>query len=92
LLEVLSKHRRLQYLDLSWNPILDRMATREDEEAVLTMLGKMIKHNSNLLHLDLSGTGLGTFIIDGIATALRKAKSILCLHLSGNPGLVTRAQ
>ena len=57
---------------------------------MLTLLGKMIKHNSNLLHLDLSGAGLGTFLIEGIATSVRKAKSLICLHLSGNPGLATR--
>jgi Ran GTPase-activating protein (RanGAP) involved in mRNA processing and transport len=50
-------------------------------------LGKMIKHNKNLLHLDITSTGLGKFIIKEIGSMLRRARSLLCIHLSGNPGL-----
>jgi len=42
--------------------------------------------------LDLSGSGLGPFILEGIGNCLRKAKSLLCIHLSGNPGLTKEMQ
>lgn len=45
LLEVLSKNRRISYLNISWNNIIDRDATEEEQEAVLKMVGKMIKFN-----------------------------------------------
>jgi Ran GTPase-activating protein (RanGAP) involved in mRNA processing and transport len=88
LLEVLSKHRKLEYLNLAFCNILDEQSTSvENETFLLALLGKMIKHNQHLLHLDLSSIGLGARMIEGIGEALRKAKSLLCIHLSGNPGL-----
>lgn len=47
----------------------------------------MIKHNKSLIHIDLSSTGLGKFIIKEIGTCLKRAKSCLAVHLSGNFGL-----
>ena len=38
-------------------------------------------------HMDLTGTSLGSFIIKEMGTCLRRARAVLCLHLSANPGL-----
>lgn len=59
---------------------------------MISLVGKLIKHNQCLLHLDLSGTGLEAKLLLGIAEALRKAKSLLSVHLSGNPGLTDQVQ
>jgi len=37
--------------------------------------------------MNLSGTGLSSQVIYDMGTALRRARSILVIHLSGNPGL-----
>lgn len=37
--------------------------------------------------MDITSTGLSSFIIKEIGTCLRRARSILSIHLSGNPGL-----
>jgi Ran GTPase-activating protein (RanGAP) involved in mRNA processing and transport len=88
-LETLSTNRRLQYINLAWNNLSDVQATPEDQKAMLHSLGQMIKHNKNLLHMDITSAGLGSFIVREIGTCLRRARSILCIHLSGNPGMNT---
>jgi len=37
--------------------------------------------------MDITSTGLGNFIIHGLANSLRKSRSILSIHLTGNPGM-----
>ena len=54
---------------------------------MIAKLTKFIKYNKNLLHLDLTCTGLTDQMIRTIGTALKRARSILSLHLSGNPGV-----
>lgn len=54
---------------------------------MISKLTKFIKYNKNLLHLDLTCTGLTDQMLRAIGTALRRARSILSLHLSGNPGI-----
>jgi hypothetical protein len=39
------------------------------------------------LHLDLTCTGLSNLIIRELGSCLRRAGSLLSIHLSGNPGL-----
>ena len=51
------------------------------------MLGKIIKHSRTLQHMNLSGTGLSAQVIYEMGTILRRARAILSLHLSANPGL-----
>lgn len=50
-------------------------------------LGTFMKHNSKLLHLNLSQTNLSRRMLEMIGPILRKARSMLALHLSGNPGV-----
>ena len=57
------------------------------EQDVIDMLGKIIKHSRSLQHMNLSGTGLSEKVIYEMGTILRRARAILSLHLSGNPGL-----
>ena len=38
-------------------------------------------------HMDLTSTGLNELLIKEIGNALRKARSLLCIHLSGNKGI-----
>ena len=51
------------------------------------MLGKIIKHSKTIIHMNLTGTGLSSSVIYEMGNCLRRARSLLCLHLSGNPGL-----
>ena len=59
---------------------------RQNNE-IIQMLGKIIKHSKTLQHIDLTGTGLSSQVIHSMGTALRRSRSILVIHLSGNPGL-----
>jgi len=45
----------------------------------------MLKYNKKLRHLDLSNTGLTPRMFELICSNLKKAMSLLSLHLSGNP-------
>lgn len=48
---------------------------------------KVIKHNRQLIHLDLTSTGLNESVVKEVGTSLRRATSLLAIHLSGNPGM-----
>lgn len=56
------------------------------ESEIMLNLCTFIKHNPKLLHLDLSHMGLPTAMLKELGPALRKAKSLVSLHISGNPG------
>jgi len=59
---------------------------------IVQQLSKFIKYNKNLLHLDLSSTGLTENMLWQLGTALRRAKSLLAIHLSDNPGVTKVAK
>jgi hypothetical protein len=50
-------------------------------------MSEFIKYNQNLVHLDLTSTGLNDDIINLIGISLNKAKSLCSIHLSNNPGV-----
>jgi hypothetical protein len=54
---------------------------------LMAKMSRFIKYNKNLLHLDLSQTGLDELTLRTIGVSLRRARSLLSLHLSGNPGI-----
>ena len=54
---------------------------------LLAKVTRFIKYNKNLIHFDLSHTGLNEQAIRTIGTSLRRGRSIVSLHLSGNPGV-----
>jgi hypothetical protein len=45
-----------------------------------------IKRNSNLIHVNLANCGLDSDMLKEFGVALRRAKSLVSLHLSSNPG------
>ena len=84
---MLSQNRKLKNLNLSWNNISDVHASQQDMIFVSHLIGKMIKRSRTLQHIDLTSTGLGTFIIREIGISMRKSRALMGIHLSGNPGL-----
>jgi len=54
--------------------------------AFVKNLIQFIKQNKKLVHLDLSFMGMDEETLLMFGVALRRAKSLLSLHLSGNPG------
>ena len=87
LISVISTNRRLQNLNLSWNILADMQTSEKEQKELVSLIGSFLKHNKNLIHLDLTCTGLSEFIIRAVGTTLRRAASVLAIHLSGNPGL-----
>lgn len=61
----------------------------EMERSVASYLQKFISNSQNLIHLDLSDTGLTAKMLKRIGQAINSSASLLSIHLSGNPG-VTR--
>ena len=80
------KNKKLQSLNLSWNNILDADPTEKRIDHVLLFLGKIIKQNKNMHHMDLSGTGLNHKVVYELGQFLRRARAVCSIHLSGNPG------
>ena len=62
-------------------------AVREHRMLVKTALTKFIKYNQNLQHLNLSHTGLNENVLKKVCTSLSKSRALICIHLSGNPGI-----
>lgn len=58
-----------------------------EEQEIIQNLCTFIKHNPKLLHLDLSHMGLSHLMLRELGPALRRAKAIISLHISGNPGV-----
>jgi hypothetical protein len=59
----------------------------ETQVYMMAKVTRFIKYNRNLLHLDLTQTGLNQLCIRIIGISLRRARSLLSLHLSENPGI-----
>ena len=54
---------------------------------LLENLLRFIKYNKHLIHLDLSYTRLDEMMINLLGTSLRRAKSLVAVHFTGNPGV-----
>jgi hypothetical protein len=87
LLEVITESRRLQFVDLSWTCLVRNEAAEEEQQQTSAMLGSLIKFNKQLLHLNLEQTGLTELVLRDLGHQIRRAGSVLSIHLSGNPGL-----
>lgn len=55
------------------------------------MLGMIIKKNKSILHLNLDAIGLNEAMICMIGKFMRRAKSLLAIHLSFNLGATQKA-
>lgn len=56
-------------------------------EFVARSLGEFIRYNRQLEHLDLSNTCLNEQVFISLVPYIKRAKSILGLHLNHNPGV-----
>jgi hypothetical protein len=50
-------------------------------------LTTLITLNKKLIHLDLSETGLNSYVISRLIKLVRNSPSLVGLHLSGNSGV-----
>ncbi|CDW89852.1 UNKNOWN [Stylonychia lemnae] len=53
---------------------------------IMINISNFIKYNKNLLHIDLSNTGMTEDMLWNLGTAMRRSRSMVSMHLSGNPG------
>lgn len=58
----------------------------EYNQSLLDNLSRFIKYNKSLIHMDLSYTRLDEMMVKALGTALRRAKSLVAVHFTGNPG------
>jgi hypothetical protein len=58
---------------------------------VINLLGEIIKKNKSLLHLNLDAVGLTEVMVCMIGKIMRRAKSLLSIHMSYNPGSLPKA-
>ena len=59
----------------------------DSEAKVMDQLWAFLKFDKKLIHLDLTATNLSENAILHILPAIRSAKLIQGVHLSGNPGV-----
>ena len=57
------------------------------ESKVKSQLYGFLRYNKKLIHLDLTATNLSESAILHILPAIKRAKSLQGIHLSGNPGV-----
>ncbi len=53
----------LQDINLSWNNLSDSKQCEKDQLELAGQLGKIIKYNQALQHLDLTSTGLSNLVV-----------------------------
>jgi Ran GTPase-activating protein (RanGAP) involved in mRNA processing and transport len=58
------------------------------QELAATFLASIIKRNRRLQHLNLENTGITDTMMKILSSALRRAPSLLSIHLSNNPFLI----
>ena len=98
MLEVLSTNRRLKNLNLSWNNLSDNQTIQDkevfekDQLSAIRLIGKLIKHNRAIQHIDLTSTGLTRLQIEEIGNSMRKARALLSIHLSGNQDVIYKSE
>ena len=87
ILECLADNRKLIDINISWNSLA--MQLGEDAEIIridaANKIARIIKYNKKLKHLDISNTGITLQMFEIIANSLRKAISLLSIHMSNNP-------
>ena len=83
--------RKLKNLNLSNVQIIpeakkgeDAAKLKEETTNMIEMLCTFLKRNKNLIHVDLSYTGLLEDHLKQLSAALRRAKCLLAIHLTGN--------
>lgn len=57
------------------------------ENELMKDLGQFMKHNQKLIHVNISHTNLSRGMLLSLGPILRKSRSMLVLHASGNPGI-----
>ena len=61
-------------------------------KVVIHSLNQLIRFNTRLQSVNLSNTGLNAQVLVGLVSSLRHAKSLLCLHLTANPGITDEVE
>mmetsp|Transcript_33923 Transcript_33923/g.52238 ORF Transcript_33923/g.52238 Transcript_33923/m.52238 type:complete len:176 (+) Transcript_33923:195-722(+) len=62
----------------------------EHAKFAIECICSFLRRNINLIHLDLSNTGLSEKQLWYFGRALRRTKSLRAIHLNGNPGITSR--
>ena len=96
---MIARNKKLRFLNLSSNnlvkPIkerIDRMgkavkdAERPEMQAIID-IGRFIKRNKQLVHLNLENTGLSCDMIKELLVIVSKSRHIQAIHLCNNPGV-----
>ena len=86
ILAVISKNRKLEYLDLSWLPLgtQGEMGASSLRQEILGNILKFIRRDKQLLHLDLSYSRLTDLEFDAIIGVTIRSPSLMSLHADGN--------
>lgn len=93
LMDYMKENKRLVQLNISYNNMIEGFSGNnmarvlETEARVMQQLVTFLRSNKKLIHLDLSATNLGEGAILHILPAIKKARSLQGIHLSGNPGV-----
>ena len=64
-----------------------RSRNDEQDDIVCNLLVKLVSKNEELIHLDLSSTGLTGEILISLIKPIKQSLSLIGIHLSGNPGI-----
>ena len=87
------ENKKIMQLNISHNSLIEGNSgnnfkqVMETETKVTDHLFTFLKTNKKLIHLDLTATNLSENAMLQILPAIRKAKSMQGIHLSGNPGI-----
>ena len=93
LMNYLKENKKLISLNICHNNLIEGFSgnnqkqVAESEQNVCDYLYTFLRTDRKLIHLDLTSTNLSENAIIHILPAIRRAKSLQGIHLSGNPGV-----
>ena len=87
------ENRKLQYLSIANNCFIERVKDQNtanverSEQLAIEIMQTFLKQGKRLVHLNLTSTNLSEKLILSILPQIKRAKSLMGIHLSGNPGV-----
>ena len=92
-LNMVRKNKKLQFLSIAKNNLIEKVKghnmeqAKQSETIAITTVNNLLKEGRKLIHLNLSQTNLSEHAILSMLPWIRKARSLMGIHLSGNPGI-----
>ena len=89
-------NKKLRILSLAHNNLVESSLSAavltEGQRTVADLLFRLVRHGKRLIHLDLTSTNLAEQILEQMLPGIKRSRTLMSVHFSGNPGVTKRVQ